>query len=369
MGLKEDAAAKLNAAYDEAQKVITSTCKHKDFIDFVIDNTHLTYKYVLFTAILSKATDESINALCLQKKSELPGAYDARTICHKVIVPFEMEVLDKALGGSNEPFLNKPARFPELSKTNAVRRGNDQIILNSLCDNLPLITTSTDAYECLVYLLSKLISIKNIKAKMTTFTIEKTANLPARLVAYMEKALEHSYEGEVLTLLVAGAYHLMYNEPNATVEVHPVNQSGASSREVSDLDIYVDGSLVASNELKDKDYVETDVRHAADKVLAAGGTKMLFVEGPRANAQGNFTSDIENEYLDKNFLLRVISYRNLLSTMVGSIDKIDTEEFMHFIIETARNTKFKEEAIDYLMKLAEDFLGLYHPESEDKSTK
>ena len=55
--------------------------------------------------------------------------------------------------------------------------------------------------------------------------------------------------------------------------------------------------------------------------------------------------------------------------MVGSIDKIDTEEFMHFIIETARNTKFKEEAIDYLMKLAEDFLGLYHPESEDKSTK
>ena len=67
----------------------------------------------------------------------LSGAYDARTVCHKVIVPFEMEVLDKALGGSNEPFLNKPARFPELDKNNAVRRGNDQAILNALCDNLP----------------------------------------------------------------------------------------------------------------------------------------------------------------------------------------------------------------------------------------
>lgn len=201
MGLKENASAKLNAAYVDAQRTINSTCAHKDFIDFVIDNTHLTYKYVLFTAILAKATDESINTLCLQKKSELPGAYDARTICHKVIVPFEMEVLDKALGGSNEPFLNKPARFPELSKTNAVRRGNDQTILNSLCDNLPLITTSTDAYECLIYLLSKLINIKNSKSTMTTFTIEKNANLPAYLMAYMEKALEHSYEGEILTLL------------------------------------------------------------------------------------------------------------------------------------------------------------------------
>lgn len=369
MGLKEDATLKLDAAYEEAQNASAPTCAHKDFIDFVIDNTHLTYKYVLFTAILSKATDESINTLCLQKKSKLPGAYDARTICHKVIVPFEMEILDKALGGSNEPFLNKPARFPELSKTNAVRRGNDQIILNSLCDNLPLITTSDDAYECLVYLLSKLIKIKKTKASMTTFTIEQSANLPAHLMAYMEKALEHSYEGEVLTLLVAGTYHLMYNEPNAIVEVHPVNQSGASSREVSDLDVYVDGKLVASNELKDKDYAETDVRHAADKVLEAGGTKMLFVEGPRATAEGNFTNDIEHEYLDKNFLLRVISYRNLLSSMVGSINKIDTEEFMQFIIKTARNTKFKEEAIEYLIKLAEDVLGLEHPDYRDTDTE
>lgn len=195
MGLKEDAAIKLNAAYKEVQECSTPTCNHSDFIDFVIDNTHLTYKYVLFTAILSKATDESINPLCLQKKSELPGAYDARTVCHKVIVPFEMEILNKALGGSNEPFLNKPARFPELSKENAVRRGNDKIILDSLCDNLPLITTSEDAYECLVYLLSKLIHIRDSRDSLTDFTIEQSANLPARLMAYMEKALEHSYEG------------------------------------------------------------------------------------------------------------------------------------------------------------------------------
>lgn len=115
MSIKEDAAVKLNEAYEAALITPHPVCRHGEFIDYVIDNTHLTFKYILFTAVLAKATDSSINPLCLQKKSELPGAYDARTVCHKVVVPFEMETLEKALGGSNEPFLNKPARFPRPS--------------------------------------------------------------------------------------------------------------------------------------------------------------------------------------------------------------------------------------------------------------
>lgn len=163
MSIKEDAAVKLNEAYEAALITPHPVCRHGEFIDYVIDNTHLTFKYILFTAVLAKATDSSINPLCLQKKSELPGAYDARTVCHKVIVPFEMETLEKALGGSNEPFLNKPARFPELDKNNAVRRGNDQELLDALGDNLPTIQTSEDAYECLIYLLRKLIVIREEK--------------------------------------------------------------------------------------------------------------------------------------------------------------------------------------------------------------
>ena len=52
MGLKEDAAAKLQDAYTTAQSDVTIDCPYTDFIDFIIDNTHLTYKYVLFTALL-----------------------------------------------------------------------------------------------------------------------------------------------------------------------------------------------------------------------------------------------------------------------------------------------------------------------------
>ena len=302
MGMREEAEKILKKAYAVASYNPESTCTHEELIDYVIDNTHLTYKYVLLTALLSKATDEKINPLCLQKKSTLPGAYDARTICHKVIVPFEMEVLKKAMGGSNEPFLNKPARFPELSKTNAVRRGNDQNILNALCDNLPTIKTSQDAFDCLVYLLCKLIKLRDAQKKSLNFYVRETSNTPALLWTYIIKALKESFEGEILTLMVAGTYHLIYKDrPGARVEVHPVNQSGASGREVSDLDIYVDNELISSNELKDKNFSEPDVRHAADKVITAGGNHMLFIFGPRACPESDFINDIQQEYLSKIF--------------------------------------------------------------------
>ena len=358
MGLKEKAKEKLYEAYNEALNIPNAACNHKKFIDFVIENTHLTYKYILFTAILSKAADESINPLCLQKGSSLPGAYDARTVCHNVIVKFEMETLEKALGGSNEPFLNKPARFPELKKNNAVRRGNDKLILDSLCDNLPTIKTAKDAYECLVYLLAKLILIRDENKSITHFSIPDSTNLPSRLMNFIEHALEQSYEGEILTLLVAGIYHLRYNRPTDLVEVHPVNQSGASSREISDLDIYADGKLISSNELKDKNYAETDIRHAADKVLTAGGNRMLFIEGPHASAVGDFVSAIESEYSSRNFMLRIITSQSFFAANIGTLENTDCEEFVRFILQTAKDTKFKEEAISYLNELAQNFFDM-----------
>lgn len=359
MGIKENAAVKLLQAYNDAlEKTSAPYCAHKAFIDFVINNKPLTYKYVLFTAILSKATDPNINTLCLQKQSTLPGAYDARSVCHKVIVPFEMSTLNKVLGGSNEPFLNKPARFPELSKSNAVRSGNDQTILNSLCDNLPKLKSSEEAYSCLVYLLYKLIKLKEVQASLLNFTIPEDVNLPSKLMNFVDCALEKSYEGEVLTLMVAGVYHLLFTQTNMLVDVHPVNQCGASGREISDLDVFIDNKLVLSNELKDKQYTETDVKHAADKVIQAGGTKMLFIEGPRGDTNGSFKKNLEMEYSERNFMLQIISYENFFATTISLIPSIDCVDFVRYILKIAHDTKFKAEVVSYIDHLAGEVLSL-----------
>ena len=124
------------------------------------------------------------------------------------------------------------------------------------------------------------------------------------------------------------------------------------------MDIYVDGKLVVSNELKDKNYTETDVRHAADKVIAAGGTKLLFIEGPRSNAQGSFKDNIQSEYNKRKFWLRIVNFRSFLDTYIGTLEECDCMEFIRFILETARETKFKEEVIKYLDDLAKEVFEL-----------
>ena len=356
---KELATQILNRAYNDACNMINPVCDHQELIDFVIDNNHLTYKYVLFNALLAKATDQSVNPLCLQKKSTLPGAYDARTLCHEVIVPFEKMTLNKVLGGSNEPFLNKPARFTELNKNNAVRRGNDKHILDMLCDKLPEIITSDDAYHCLVYLLKKLIIHSNEINNLMSYTIPNSVNSPINLINYIFNALGESFEGETLTLMIAGVYHLAYkNVPNAIVDVHPVNQSGKSSKEISDLDIYVDKRLVVSNELKDKVFSEIDIRHAADKVMQAGGNNMLFIIGPHGTNNEKISPTLIEEYASQNFTLHIVSYADFFRLSISTLLVIDCDEFLKYILNVAHETKFKEETIVYLLNLAHSYFKL-----------
>lgn len=353
---KAAAKAVLNAAYIEAQKPGKHSCSKKSFIDFVLDNTHLTYKYVLVNALLAKATNENINPLCLQKKSLLPGSYDARTICHDVLVQFEKEQLGKALGGSNEPFLNKPARFTDLDKGNAVRAGRDKEILDSLCDNLPTIKTKNEAFSCLVYALTKLIQIKKEKEQLTSFTLSlgEADNETAKLHKFLHDLLSQNFEGEILTLVVAGLFELfLYDVPNHLVEVHPVNESGASSKEVSDLDVYVNGNIYVSNELKDKPFTDHDISHAADKVIAAGKMQMNFIFGRHGGCSPEVARAVTATYLRKGFLLNIIHVDVFVKTMLPLIQNVDCEKFLKFILKSARDTKFKETTINFILETAQ----------------
>jgi len=355
---KEDVERTLYRALDDAKR--PSDGRKNDFIDFVLDNTHLTYKYILITALASKATDPSINPLCLQAGSTLPGAYDARTICHSVIVPFEMTELGKALGGSNEPFLNKPARFPELSKQNAVRRGRDQSILYALCDELPKIRTAEQAYNMLVYAIRKLLAEKARRERLTNFHIMSLNAEAAQLMQYMDRLLEENFEGEVLTLVVAGLYELYMSDVSEDylVDVHPVNQSGASSKEVSDLDIYRNGSLYIANELKDKPFTDHDLRHAADKVIAAGKSQMHFIYGRHSSYDYNTIAACNREYLSKGFIINVVPVDYFVMTVLNLIDRPSIDKYVKFLLQAAMQTKFKEETIAFVRDTAAEMFGI-----------
>ena len=51
MTLQEKASVILARAYQEALITPVPACSYSSFLDFVLDNNHLTYKYILFTAL------------------------------------------------------------------------------------------------------------------------------------------------------------------------------------------------------------------------------------------------------------------------------------------------------------------------------
>jgi hypothetical protein len=78
-----------------------------------------TYRYVLPAQVLAKLVDPSLDSRCIQVSRGGVGAFDARSFAHEVIVPFD-RANHNVLGGSEEPYVSKPLREPEV--TDAYRR-------------------------------------------------------------------------------------------------------------------------------------------------------------------------------------------------------------------------------------------------------
>ena len=236
----------------------------------VILGSHKTYRYVLVTNLLAKAVNSKANALSLQAGAPIRGAFDSRTLCHDVVVEFERKNLVNALGASNEPYLNKPARYTHLSKDNAVRRGNDREILNTLIAIAKKVNAggSNLAFECLSYcfvLLEKVIANNELLNTVHTIITPDLIDI----YRYVARYIEESFEGETCAAIVGTVEKQFYSclKGEYRVEVHKVNECGASSKEVGDIDVFEKDKCFYSIEVKDKAFTVYDVEHAFNKMM------------------------------------------------------------------------------------------------------
>jgi hypothetical protein len=84
-----------------------------------INGDDKSYPFVLPTQLISKFVNPTLNAKCLQAQLGGPGAFDARTIAHYVLVEFDQSH-SRVLGGATSPYLNNPLRTPQITLDEAV---------------------------------------------------------------------------------------------------------------------------------------------------------------------------------------------------------------------------------------------------------
>jgi hypothetical protein len=119
------------------------------------------------------------------------------------------------LGNSNEPFLNKPARFPELSLSNAVRKGQDRQVLETIIEISNSISSNEDAFKLLVIAFSLL---REVPVAAIASPVRTSSN---SLLRGVTKVLQKNCEGEALTYVVGIFLTSILDARAFQVSMHP----------------------------------------------------------------------------------------------------------------------------------------------------
>jgi hypothetical protein len=318
----------------------------------IIQGKHLTFRYILVTALLGKATNPGINALSLQAGADLDGAYDARSLCHSVVVPLERQLLNRSLGGSNEPFLNKPARFPTISPSNAVRAGSDRQLLLILHKILSEIATSEQAFNALC------IAVRYALERQTTLS-QLIPQLPAsaashlKIIEFVEEFVTRSIEGQVAAIVTGAILSGYFDQfEDFEVIVHPVNQSGASSKEVADIDIKQGGKIFVAVEIKDKQFSEQDVDHAAFKASQYGLTSITFVIGESGQCISSSLDQVAKAVLTTRRVNVVfIELVSFVRAIIGLCPKLSFATFFEKLEYYAISARVKDEVFAHMERV------------------
>lgn len=336
------------ASLDKLLKEISIPPDKMKAISELINYDHITFRYMFFTALLAKCTDKRCNVFALQAKSNLKGAYDARSLCHKVIVPFEKNFLEGKIGNSNEPFLNKPARFETISASNPVRKGSDKKHLEKMCALLSWIqgAKKEDVYGAFVFTLGEI--NKRESNKLVDIEIKGDFLTSKKFSTIINSFLEASFE-ELSVVAVYGAFLRQIFGEN--VRIHPINEAGSSSREVGDIDVINNNKVIYAIEVKDKDFTEGDVKHAATKAIKKTCNRVIFAYGRHATSYPKNFSTIENNWHKKGVDLTFISIDNLVQTLISTLGEPEYKRILNDISKNLKIARSKDAAIKFFEDL------------------
>ena len=343
--------------------VLREWMPHSEFsgdIAKIVLGEHKTYRYILINGLLAKATNETCNPLVLQAGSTLSGAFDARSLCHKVVVPLEKELLGGRLGASNEPFLNKPARFPELSSSNAVRKGMDTELLATLISIFRKLNSSLTAVEALkdsLYFVMQRES-RNLSDLLPDVSTSKSEAL---LVPFAKYFVTESHGGETSAIVAGTCFSLLGKILGSDFDVrtHKVNQAGSSSNEVSDIDVYEEGCLIYSAEVKDKIFSAADVEHAIRKVAEADHFALIFLKGPRAHLVDTTEDHLIELWAAKGVALYFIGVVDYLASIltISIADVISVDDFIRFLSLHAESAIISDSTFSHLKESIDRLYG------------
>lgn len=267
----------------------------KNAIQRAINSNTKTYRYVLPTQILAKLVDPSLDSRCLQVIRAGKGAFDARSICHSVIVPFDKQN-DSVLGGSPEPYVNNPLRQPEVTSQYRNKQ-KDKDGWDDLCDILKSVEDHNDKSFTELALKQTLIEIyKRLTNIRVTYPVPKRISL-----------------NQCITLIT-----MSLSEQSGGDRVQAI----ASAGQVADLEcISESGDIILAVEVKDRDLTINQIKDKLPNMRAQKVTEILFIaqQGIAKEDEDDVTTLIDKEFISGQniYVFDLMSLSKSLLALLG----------------------------------------------------
>ncbi len=312
-------------------KTISPPADVAQSIESILSSSELTFKYILVTGILAKYVNPKVHPRALQAGSQLVGAYDARSLCHYVVVPFEKSK-GNLFGLSNEPFLNKPARHKEHDKSNPVRNKYLAVILHDVLDYANS-ASKRDLFTILVHIL-------RVAQEYTSTVISATFDTEPnylRVIKFVNNFLSKA-DGGTRLVAVTGTFLELLNQ-DFDVKVYPPNVSDKFAETAGDIEIWNEQRLISATECKHRPVTLADIRHGIRKAKEKEVPEYCFVfaEGLEQGQESDINSEIVEE--SKNLDLILIDIYEVIKAWSSALNPERRSIFGDKIVKILREIR------------------------------
>jgi len=236
-----------------------------------------SYHYVLPTQVLCKCVSPELDCRSLQAAYKKPGAFDARTIAHDVVVPFDQHN-HRVLGGSSEPYVNNPLRCPAVIRRYRAQQKNkdDWDKLGAVLDVVE--ASGSEAFakkvfdQILVEIYRLLAAAHVVYPTPNRVSLKQTIGLVRRFTAVKSG-------GDRTEVVCAALFRTIASEFGLFDEIRrqKVNAADVASGMGADVECWSKSKLVLLVEVKDRSLTLTQLDAKLDVARAKKISEILFL--------------------------------------------------------------------------------------------
>jgi hypothetical protein len=292
-----------------------------------VNSKTLTYRYVLPTQVLAKCADRSLNATCVQATSGLQGAFDARSVCHQVIVPFDIRN-ERVLGGSPEPYINNPIRVPTISAGSRADK-KDKVGWDALCTVVDYVEGDGDPLTVLRYLLIAI--YERMSATKVTYGVPRRISIDQCGVLLAHYLAEGS-GGDRALAVVAALLKTVGHRFGIFADVRRgnINASDRASGQTADVEcLDAGGNLVLVAEVKDKALTLSHVEAKIPAIRSAGVSEVFFfLQQGIADKSVEAIADLRTNEFASGQNIYIVEIEPFANTLLALLGEAGRREFL-----------------------------------------